>query len=74
MIKRIKIIDIFKKRNQVLVAKNWKRYKNSLILSGLMTSKIEKMMSSYKKGLITSKELYTIILQDINKHYKIMEN
>lgn len=74
MIKRIKLIDIFNKRNQVLVAKNWRRYKNSLILSGLMTSKIEKMMGYYKKGLITSKELYTIILQDINTHYKTMEN
>ncbi len=74
MIKRIKLIDIFNKRNQVLVAKNWRRYKNSLILSGLMTSKIEKMMGYYKKGLINSKELYTIILQDINSHYKTMEN
>jgi len=60
--------------NQILIAKDWKRYKNSLILSGLMTSRIEKMMSYYKKGLITSKELYNIILSDINKHYTTMKN
>ena len=74
MIKPIKIIDFFKKRNQKLIAKDWKRYKNSLILSGLMTSRIEKMMTYYKKGLITSKELYIIILSDINKHYTTMKN
>jgi len=74
MVKRIKIIDFFKTRNQILIAKDWKRYRNSLILSGLMTSRIEKMMSYYKKGLITSKELYNIILSDINKHYTTMKN
>lgn len=74
MVNKIKLIDIFKIRNQILVAKNWQHYKNKLIISDLMTKRIEKMMNSYKKGLITSKELYNMILTDISLYYKTMKN
>ncbi len=74
MVNRIKIINLFKRSNQVLVVRYWSRYRNRLILSGLLSSRIEKMYGSYKKGLITAKEFRTIILDDINKHYKTMMN
>lgn len=74
MINRIKLLNLFKRSNQVLVARYWSRYRNRLILSGLLSSRIEKMYESYKKGLITAKEFHTIILDDINKHYKTMMN